>query len=356
MKNTNKVLDLLLAIALVVCFSLTFAICVGASEIKVEKPEIDSTSFTYNGSEQEYKVAESEYYTVTNNKRTNAGAQDVVISLVDKEKYTWADGTTDDLKYTFNIQKATYPMQDVSFKRKEVIYDGNEHTLEIEGELPEGISVDYGENTFKEPGEYTVIAVFIGGDENYNTIAPKQAQLVIKNARVSTGFEEGSENDVIVSSEKGIKPSIKLKVEEADASKNKDVTALLEKYDKIACAYNIKLMINEVSQLSDGEVSIQIKLSEDIAKKDIRILHMGKESVTELESEKVEGYITFDAQLLKDDNNYVIVYDDSPTFLWLWIVLIVLAVVLVGGVILVMMIKAGKDEKVELEEEPKNKK
>lgn len=350
----NKGLIFSLCVVLILCFSMAFAVCVGAKEI--EKPEKDTTQYTYNGEEQEYKVEESEYYTVSGNKATYAGTQDVVISLKDKKNNTWEDGTTDDLKYTFTIKKASYSMEDVSLERKEVIYDGNAHSLEITGDLPEGISVDLGENSFTEPGVYSVIAVFTGEDENYNKIAPIQSQLVIKKASLSFDLDEDGEDDITVSSEKGIKPSIELEIKETDTSKNEKIPELLEKYDKVFCAYNIKFVINEVSQISNGEVNIQIKLPKDIKGKDIRILHMGKDEVTELECEKVDDAVSFDAQLLKDYNNYVIVYDDSPTFLWLWIVLIVLAVIIVGGIIVIMMVKAGKDETVEAEEETERKK
>ncbi len=73
---------------------------------KVEKPAADSTVFTYNGSEQTYNIPESEYYTVTGNKRTNAGEQDVTVALKDKNTYEWADGTTEDLTFKFDIGEA----------------------------------------------------------------------------------------------------------------------------------------------------------------------------------------------------------------------------------------------------------
>ncbi len=77
------------------------------NKIKVTKPAADNTAFTYNGEEQTYTIAESELYTVTNNKREDAGMQKVTIVLKDKINYEWADSTTNDLEYDFNIEKAT---------------------------------------------------------------------------------------------------------------------------------------------------------------------------------------------------------------------------------------------------------
>ncbi len=73
---------------------------------QVAKPEVDTTAFVYNETEQTYAVAESEYYTIRGNKRTDAGSQEVTVTLKDKENYEWADGTTEDVTFDFVITKA----------------------------------------------------------------------------------------------------------------------------------------------------------------------------------------------------------------------------------------------------------
>ncbi len=83
------------------------AYTITVNKITVTKPTADNTAFTYNGKEQTYTIAESELYTVTNNKREDAGMQKVTVALKDKINYEWADGTTNDLEYEFNIKKAT---------------------------------------------------------------------------------------------------------------------------------------------------------------------------------------------------------------------------------------------------------
>ena len=70
---------------------------------KIDKPVGDNTSFVYDGSEQTYNVAASDYYTVTDNKMTNAGSQTVTVALKDKVNYTWTDDTTADVTFTFTI-------------------------------------------------------------------------------------------------------------------------------------------------------------------------------------------------------------------------------------------------------------
>lgn len=73
----------------------------------VEIPAADSTTFTYTGQEQTYTIAESDYYTVSGNKQTNAGTHTVTVALKDKDNTAWSDGTTEDKTYPFVIEKAT---------------------------------------------------------------------------------------------------------------------------------------------------------------------------------------------------------------------------------------------------------
>jgi hypothetical protein len=73
----------------------------------VAMPAADTTTFTYDGTAKTYTVAESDDYTVTGNKATNAGTTDVTIALIDKTNTQWSDGSTGDVTYTFTIGQAT---------------------------------------------------------------------------------------------------------------------------------------------------------------------------------------------------------------------------------------------------------
>ena len=91
----------------------------------VDAPDEDTTIFTYNGEEQTYTLAESDYYTITGNKQTNTGTYTVTIALNDKDSTVWNDGTTDDKEYTFTIAKAdaavTWNDQSVASTGEEVV-------------------------------------------------------------------------------------------------------------------------------------------------------------------------------------------------------------------------------------------
>ena len=147
----------------------------------VSKPAIDETEFVYNGNEQTYTIAESDLYTVSGNKQTNAGSYKVVIALKDKENSQWDDETIEDLEYSFEIAKLTYDMTGIEFEGKTVTYDGNEYSLAIAGTLPQGVEVTYENNNQTNAGTYEVIAIFTG-NENYNEIESKTATLTINKA------------------------------------------------------------------------------------------------------------------------------------------------------------------------------
>ena len=72
---------------------------------KVDKPAPDGNVFTYNGSNQTYSLTQDSRYTITGNVRKDAGEYDVTVKLnnASGNGYIWADGSTDDLTYTFVI-------------------------------------------------------------------------------------------------------------------------------------------------------------------------------------------------------------------------------------------------------------
>ena len=108
------------------------------------------------------------------NKGTNAGTYNGVATLTGSGNY--AGSTT--LTATLTISKATYDLSGVKFEDKTVEYDGKEHKIEITGTLPEGVTVEYTNNTGVNAGKYKATATF-KGNENYNEITSMNATLTI---------------------------------------------------------------------------------------------------------------------------------------------------------------------------------
>ena len=78
------------------------------SKFKVTKPVADDTVFAYTGDSLTYELAESEYYTISNNTKTEVGKYDVSVVLKDKSNTEWNDSTTDDLTFEFVINKVEF--------------------------------------------------------------------------------------------------------------------------------------------------------------------------------------------------------------------------------------------------------
>ncbi len=99
---------------------------------EVVKPAENKEEFIYNTQEQTYTLTTSDLYTISNNKRTNAGSQAVTIALVDAANYKWKDTENDSapFTYTFTIKKAQIakPTADAN---KVYTYSGSTQTFEF---------------------------------------------------------------------------------------------------------------------------------------------------------------------------------------------------------------------------------
>lgn len=144
----------------------------------------ENNVFTYDGKEH---VVEVDGYIPANavvtylggNSFVNAGTYDVT-AVVFCEGYV-----TEKLSTTVRIERAKYDMSSVKFESKEVVYDGNVHSVAISGVLPEGVSsptYTINEKTTSsatDVGEYKVKATFAHNDPNYEPIPEMEATLKI---------------------------------------------------------------------------------------------------------------------------------------------------------------------------------
>ena len=74
---------------------------------QIVKPSEDETVFVYDGTKKTYTVAPSGYYAVVGvTSKKEAGSSVILIALTDSKNTCWADGSTDELRYTFTVEKA----------------------------------------------------------------------------------------------------------------------------------------------------------------------------------------------------------------------------------------------------------
>ena len=142
----------------------------------------NDVTYTYDGTAKTIEVENvptgaSVEYSMSNT-QTNAGTYDIT-ATVTLENYETAT-----LDATLTIDKATYDMSGVSFITTYYTYDGENKLLEIKGDLPEGISVEYYHNNeiftgATNVGTYHLTAKFSGENSNYKKIPDKTATMHI---------------------------------------------------------------------------------------------------------------------------------------------------------------------------------
>ena len=163
----------------------------------------ENNVFIYDGQEHTVELegeipANANVSYIGGNTFVNAGTYDLT-AVVTCNGYVTERVTT-----TVTVERAKYDIGNVIMESKEVVYDGSEHSIQISGELPEGISEPtYYINGNKvsgviDAGEYTVTAVFQNSNPNYDAIPNLEATLKILPAEYNMG-----EVDVTFKNENG---------------------------------------------------------------------------------------------------------------------------------------------------------
>ena len=174
------------------------------------------------------------------NSFVNVGTYDVT-AVVSCEGYV-----TQKLFTTVKIKQAKYDMSGVKFEGKEVVYDGNTHSVAISGSLPDGVSSPTYTISGKSGssainvGEYTVKATFSNNDPNYEAIPPMEATLKITPAEYAV---KGV--DIVFKSDNGSVISNATKIYDG-----KSITFDLDDYNKLSNKITVSFAVYD----KDGKV------------------------------------------------------------------------------------------------------
>ncbi|AJA69606.1 hypothetical protein MYRA21_2489 [Myroides sp. A21] len=176
------------------------------TEAQEELPSLDSVIFEHKTETYTGEVITIEATNLTNNVRvsydknqyTDAGVYQVIASFYFKDILLGTKSAT------LTIEKAR--ITGVKFSKKEVTYDGKEHELLLEGELPLGITATYKNNIHKNAGTYKA-SVKLEGD-NYIT-STRSNELIILPADITQLVElksksfiyDGKPKSLIISGE-----------------------------------------------------------------------------------------------------------------------------------------------------------
>ena len=161
----------------------------------------ENNVFTYNGKTHTVEVegdipANATVTYPSGNSFANAGTYDLT-AIISCEGYV-----TVKLATTVKIERAKYDMSGITFESKEIAYDGQSHSLEISGTLPEGVSAPtYSINgsastSAIDAGEYKITATFSSTNPNYEAIPAMEATLKITPAEYNVeGIDIVFKND-----------------------------------------------------------------------------------------------------------------------------------------------------------------
>lgn len=172
--------------------------------IKIKKATYDMTgvkfenkSCVYDGHEIEAVLNDEQLLPkgvsviYSNNKHIDAGEYTAVAKFIVSDSRNYEQIA--DMTATIFISKNNFDLSEIDFFGDIVQYDGTVHGLEIQGQLPIGVVVEYENNNQTNAGIYTVIAKFTHNNKNYNDIESKTAILQIN--KIDADISKVSIND-----------------------------------------------------------------------------------------------------------------------------------------------------------------
>lgn len=168
--------------------------------IMVAKPTLVEKVYTYTGEEQTAEIIgfDDSIMNITNNKQTNAGQYNIVISFI-SDNYAWIDNNSSKtVVLKFIINKLPINVN-YSSSDKTVVYDGEEYTIDLTyDDLPDGVKLrfadEFGQYTlttipkYTEPGIYVIKFKFFISN-NYEEIADENT-LKIKSSPIENNTKD----------------------------------------------------------------------------------------------------------------------------------------------------------------------
>ena len=168
------------------------------ARLKIAKPEANTSSFVYTGSEITYSLTTNSYYTISGNKQTNVGSYEVIVILVDTANTEWSDSTTVALTYSFDIAKADAVLT-IAPTAKTLVFNGSAQTLVNAGETEHGTiyyKLSGGEYATSLPNGTNaasyVVYYKVVGDSNHNDIAEVSFNVTISQKVIEINWCENS--------------------------------------------------------------------------------------------------------------------------------------------------------------------
>lgn len=310
--------------------------CVWAiKKANIEESDIvwsDDSEYVYDGTEKTVKIVSdiSEKINVeyTGNIEINAGEHEAVVEFLPTDTLNYNPPRS--VRHKWHIRKGNINMSDVEWDYTSAfMYDGKRKTVELTN-IPDGLIVNYSNNTATDAGEYTAVASFELKNENYNLPEPMVMKWVIQKASYDMSnvawqderefFFDGKEKTVeLVGLPDGINP---------EYSSNKAVAAgdyvadVKFGYDEInyekpyidECRWTIRRSVYDIGNAKWDYVSSFVY---DGSEKCVRVVDLPEGSTVEYSNAKATNAGTYFATadvIAEDGENYINTTMDKLTW------------------------------------------
>ncbi len=140
--------------------------------LNISSSEFEIAFSVDNGLEKNLKILDENGNSITLNQIKKPGVYNLEIYV----RGNYYNEDSNHVKITVNVIETQF---DISFDSKKVIADGQEHTVELVGTLPEGYTVSYSNNVGSVDGTYLAVAEIL--NEQAEVVETHYAALVIEN-------------------------------------------------------------------------------------------------------------------------------------------------------------------------------
>lgn len=285
---------------------------------------------------------------ISKSRGVNAGKYEL-IATVSNDNY---NGNVSNAVYT--IERAKISASEIVFEDKIFVSDGSVHSLEISGNLPSGVTVEYENNYAILPGIYIVKARLIYDELNYDYVGAQEFNATMTiNASELTIAGDYKQDKLIIFSQNGFNPNYILTI--SDITEYQFDEGQLENYDepKFAIGYNIDLLNGDINVDLTEKVSISLLLPENLMEANFVLLQNNNGANRELDYDILGNYIVFETDNLGD---ILLVRTNSTSseetnLIWLVITLaVVLVLILIWFIFTIIKARKIKNNNVNMDD------
>lgn len=148
--------------------NMSAKLIINKADYDISSLSLDDSSVTYDGKSHSLELKGTLptglTYTKTGDSKTDVGTYPVTVKFNTSNKNY---NVPNDLTATLTITSASYDSSAFTFDNLSVGYDGNVHSLELEGDLPSWLEVTYSGNGKTASGEYVVTATLADKYNNH---------------------------------------------------------------------------------------------------------------------------------------------------------------------------------------------